>query len=865
MSGEGSVLRVNRYIFNRRQYGWPAVLLAALLLWFLPAPAGAAPGGEDGPVRIKAEVGWQGWGMPDRHIPAVVTLQNTGGQDLAGVVEAINYYHFMPPPPPPGSPPNTVLPPRDVPATGYGERISLPAGGEKKLTLWFPMHGTGKRVDFVFRSGANELARVTTSMPGNDVSGPMPMTVGVLGPVPPALERTRLLMPDGVIRAPKVKEITADLFPIRGEQLDAFQTILVTAPGSAMLDEGQRRALAEWVELGGQLVVSGGLDIEQTLAALPENTITINVEQIEQRSGWQEEAAWLETSPPAGANAAAARLQGAGEPWGPEDNPLGLRFALGPGYITVLEFDPGQLPWRAGALGEALWKKFLTPENRDDYYKYMPPGYQMGNLVHHTNSLPREVFPNWRPVALYLLVFLLAAGPCTYLVLRRMRRPEYTWVAVPLLAVLFAGGVYGYMVTTGGNVLVNVVQVADAREAGKPAGFTAVGFFAPTRGDFTAVLDDPDLAVQVQAMGGKPMEMMDEDDPPQYRVIRGSDLEVHFSDLSQWNMRGVSFRNNRLAEEAAGLTATVEVQGNTARGRVHNDTGLELDHVTLFWGYRYKVLGDLKPGEEKTVDMDITVPQYNPQGHMRHETANVWQVFQYPGGPPEPPKPGAPYSPPPNRQLSVDEQRRVQLAGSWTENIRRHGPVERGWPLVLLAWSDSSTGGVGTRQFHRPPTYLTLFVQQPQIKLPGGNFSIPAGLVIPEVAESRVRGMFGHNNLTGIDGGTVSFAFKPRFGLGVKINEITVGFDCFPVQSRPGGGMGPPGPNPAPVPAGALEIYHPGRGDWVELSGSRTFDLDGAYAAANGEVRLRVTGGIPDQGTAFYFQPPTVAYGGESQ
>ncbi|KJS73360.1 MAG: hypothetical protein JL56_11280 [Desulfotomaculum sp. BICA1-6] len=847
---------------NRMRKGWPVIALAALLLCFIVVlPPAAAE--NDGSVQIEAELGWQGWGAAGRHAPAVVVLKNTGSKDLNGVIEALNYIRFTPPPPP-GSPPGATQPARDIPMHGYGERVSLPAGGEKKITLWFPVNGPGSRVDFIFRAGKNELARISTKMPGAAVTGPMPLAVGVLGVVPPALERVRPIMPDGVYRAPQVKELTKDLFPRRGEQLDAFQTILATAAGAATLDDGQRRALAGWVELGGRLVVSGGLGVGQALDVLPENTLEVTTGQLTEKIGWQAEAAWLGTTFNASSASSVAELHGPGELWGPEERPLGLRYALGSGAVTVLSFDPNQSPWRAGVLGEALWAKFLTPESEDAYYRGMPANYQLGNLVYQTNNLPRDAFVNWQPVGVFLFVFLLAAGPITYLVLRRMQRPEFTWVVVPLLSILFAGGVYVYMIQTGGNVLVNIVQVVDARETGKTAGYTAVGYFVPTRGEFTAMLDDPDLAVQVQAMGGRPIEMMSENDSPQYRVIRGSDLEVQFGDISQWNMRGISFVNNQLAEKATGLSATVEVQGSSITGRVKNETNMKLDYVTVLWGSQYRVLGDLNPGEERTLAMEITVPQYNPQGNYGPQYPNVYQVFQYPDGPPPPPQPGVPYNPPPGRQLNVEEQRRVEMGGGWTDQMRHQGPVESGWPLTLLAWSDSATGEAGIKQYHRPPSYLTMFVARPQMKLPGGKFTIPAGLVVPEVVQSQVRGMFGHNNLTGLEGGSLVFAFKPQLQQNVTFNEISIGFDYYKLASGKGGGMGPPGPNPSPVPAGAFEIYHPGRGEWVELSGSRTFNLAGDYVAPNGEVRLRVIGGDPNQGTGFYFLPPTVAYGGDS-
>ncbi len=847
-----------------RKWGWPAFILAAFLMCLLPVvqPAAGAAENEE-PVEIVVQLGWDGWSASGRYTPAVITLKNTSNKDLKGIVEAVNYYRYTPPPPP-GSPPGTVPPARDIPWAGFGEKVSLPAGAEKKITLWFPVQGPGSRVDIVFRDGDRELARINNKMPGSTVTGPTPLAVGVLGEAPPALERVRPLMPDGVYRVPKVKELTPDLFPRRGEYLDAFQTILVTAGGASSLSEEQKKALVQWAEMGGHVVICGGLDVERALTALPAGAIQVEVKQVEEQSQWQAEAAWLGVPAPTPAAVSVARLGGPGVSWGPENNGLGLQFQQGSGLITVLGFDPNQPPWRSGTLGEALWNKFLTPESAEKYYRYMPASYQLDNLIYQTQNLPGDIFPGWRPVGVYLLVFLLVAGPCTYLVLRRIKRPEYTWVAVPVLSVLFSAGIYLYMLVTGGNVPVNIIQAVDLREPGKVSAYTAVGFFAPTQREFTAVLDDPDLAVRVESTGGRPIELMEETGTPQYSVIRGSDLEVRFGDVSQWNMRGVAFRNDALAEKAGGLEATVQVSGESVTGWVRNGTGMQLDHVVLFWGSKYKMLGDLKPGEEKTLEMEVSTPSYNPQGYYGPEYPNMWQVFQYPDGPPTPSKPGDPVPPPVNRRLTSEEQRRADLASSWESSFRGHGPVESGWPLTVLAWSESPTGASVIKNINREPSYLTMFVGRPEIKLSGGSFTIPAGLIAPEMVDSQVRGMFGYNNLYGIDSGYLVFGFKPQLQDGVLIKNITVRFDCFPASTVTGGGVGPPGPNPAPVPKGVLEIYHPGYGSWVELAGAREFKLGGEYATASGEVRLRVTGISPEKG-GFYFLPPTVEYGGESR
>ncbi|WP_027364826.1 hypothetical protein [Desulfotruncus alcoholivorax] len=847
--------------FKTMTCGWTHVVTAILLLFMffiMPGSAWAKP--DDSPVQIKVELGWQGKVVPGRYAPAVVKMKNTGKRDLAGTIEAINYQVYMLPPQP-GAAPGTKQLSKFFPSSAYGAMVSLPAGAEKTVTLWFPADGSGGRTDFVFKSGSKEVARVSEKSKAAVINGPMPGAVGVLGQVPAAMERVRLTMPDGVPRSPMVLELTAELFPRRGGELNAFTQILVTAEGALSLSDEQRSALAEWVKSGGQLVLSGGLEINEALSALPDQTININVQQIEPQSGWQAAAQWLNSAGSGAVAAPAAVLSGDGTPWGPKEKPLGRQYILGDGGITVLCFDPNQAPWQAGAMGNAFWQKFLTPVDQEKYYNPYGNDFKLGNLVGNTTNMPVQAFPGWRPVGLYLLAFLLLAGPGVFLVLRRMRRPEYTWVAVPVLAVLFAGAVYGYMLQSGGKVLVNVVQVLDNRDGKSPSGYTAVGYFAPTVPVFESVMKDPDRSVMVQPMGGRPLEMMSEDDDPPYSVIRGSDLRVRFSDASQWNMRAISFRDDDAAGIARGLGATVEVKGNQLVGKIKNDTGLKLDHATFFYGSDYRVVGDLQPGGEASVEMKVSAPQYNPQGNPGPGYPSSWQVFMYPGGPPPSPKPGMP-PPVQNRQLTVEEQRRANLIDNWMNGIIRQGPMATGWPLTVLAWSDSPAGNPGLKGISGTPFYLTMFVLKPEIKMPAGIFNIPAGLVVPEVIDSQVRGMFGNNNLMGLDGGSISFMFSPRFGPKTSVKKITVHMDYFPVQGN-AKGMGPPSPKPAAIPDGVLEIYHPGHGAWQTLSGPGTFTLTGDYALPDGEVRLRVTGGDPNKGTGFYMLTPTVAYGGD--
>lgn len=868
-------------LVRKKAFLWGLILIFSGLAF--PCGVFAAPEGADSPVQITAEIGWDGQGVPGRTAPAVIRLKNTTGNDLQGIVEVVNYYRYIPPPPP-GSPPGSQPsgPSRYYPVSSFGERVVLPAGGEKKVTLWFSLQGATDHLIVRFRTGEKTLASVEAklAMTSTGVSGPLPMAVGVLGQPPAALEKVRITMPDGVPRAPLVLKLTPELLPPAGDQLDAFGLLLVTGEAARNLTAEQRRALLDWAEAGGHLLLAGGPGVNDALSILPAGTAKIVSRGIAGNGDWRAMAGWLGKAPPAGA-APIARLQG-GDPFGPEENPLGRQITVGEGKVTVFSFDLTRPPWDAGEAGRALWERLLQPGDPGSYkynMVYRDPLYPFYRLMNTVNSLPAGAFPGWGAVGLFLGIFLLLAGPLTYWVLKRRRRPEYTWVAVPVLALLFSGIAYLYMLQTGRNVIVNIVQAVEETEkgtAGEKPLLTAVGFFAPTRPVFHAVLADPGLPVRVQFSGERPPELRKPDEEPPYSVVKGPDLTVTFREMSQYGMRQLSFRQDA-GEALAGLRADLKLEGGRLAGKVRNDTALYLDHVTLILGDDYRGLGDLAPGEEKEVAMEIPAPPvYNPQNPYGPRYLPAWPIFVFPegkeaalkaAGRPGVPAPRPDYGSPP-RRLTVDEQRRANLLEQLFNSSRYGGPemeLQRGRPLTLAAFSRDPVKAVEIKDLRSRPHYLSIVTVKPELSLPPGSFTIPAGLTLPEIIDAQIRGMTGHNNLFGIPGGNITFAFRPNLPPGARVKEITAELQYFPstpTPNQPRGTFGPPAPSPADVESGVLEIYHPPSGQWRELSGAKTFRLSGEYALPGGEVRLRVNGFEPSTGKSFYFLPPAVAYQG---
>ncbi|NLW07712.1 MAG: hypothetical protein GX039_07025 [Clostridia bacterium] len=877
--------------------GRQAVILVArlfLICLFSLAAAVIQAAAAPAEVEIKAEVGWEGQGVPGQMLPAVVNLHNPGAEDLEGVVEVVTYYkHTFPPPAnsPPGTPP--LRPPLYTPAAAYGEQMVLPAGSSKELTLWFPLRAPEK-ITFRFRDGEQVLASVEEKLPEPATSNLSLGAIGVLGQVPPALERVRLTSSDGVPRAPLILPLKTELLPQAAEHLEAFSTIVVTGFDGSTLTPSQRQALADWVKQGGQLILGGGAGIQQSLAILAPEMQEISVSGTYTCEDWQEAARWLELGSVAGQAATVAELQSSrATPLG-DALSLGLEAKPGAGLLRVLAFDPLLEPWRSGNLGPALWLKLLQPPAEAEIqmkYGMARPGIpfnRAADLLSYTRYLPAATFPPARVAALYLLVFTFLAGPVIYLWLRRRQRPEYAWLAVPLLGMLFAAGVYVYMLGSGGNVLINAVRVVTQTGQERGNMLTAVGYYAPTAANFQARLADPEVPVQVSDIGGS-WDLGEEDGPPPYTIVYGNDLTVDFNYLSQWGMRSLGFRLET-GDNYQGLTAEVTVQdralGGTLLGKIYNGTEFTLDHVALIAGTDFQVIPSLAPGEEVPVCLEITPPatSFDPRGYSSMSGIMDWQLFV----PPAPANTSggsgaaAPaavssaalsskavalpaWSEPlrPSRNLTVDERRRANLLNRFLNND--FWGLNNSVPLTLVAFSEAPMADLELEVTKGRKYYLTMWHLRPVLNIPAGTFTLPAGLIQPQLVDGDMRSSSGHGNAISIDDGYLIYAFRPLLPPEAKLQEITVNLPFFPAQQLAGGlarGVGPPAQQAAPVAAGALEIYNPTAGRWEELSGANSFRLPGSYAAPDGEVRLRINDSQATGGKPFYFLPPAVAYQG---
>jgi hypothetical protein len=230
-------------------------------------------------------------------------------------------------------------------------------------------------------------------------------------------------------------------------------------------------------------------------------------------------------------------------------------------------------------------------------------------------------FPRLRWLIIWLAIYLLIVGPINFAILRRLKRMEWGWTTMCVLAALFAVGFYlsGAARRPKNYTLDNAtIYWMDGRS---PVALedVAVRVSTPERGDVRlAVNDDVVLIPGTLRSGDEPEVEIGASMLNKARLLQGWNLDLSSPTLVQmpvlrWSFEDLSFQGFRR------FPGTVHW---TSQTKLKNDTGVAFREAMLFdfSANRQYVLSAIAPGEE--IDLagmkfaDIWTPQHVPNNQF---------------------------------------------------------------------------------------------------------------------------------------------------------------------------------------------------------------------------------------------------------
>lgn len=715
----------------------------------------------------------------------------------------------------------------------YAAQVELPAGARKLVPLYVLPNNFSRVLDVQLFNGEQLVTSQQVS-----VRPQMNLTylVGIISPQRGALALLSGLAIPGIDRPKVLVDLPLEQLPERWEGLASFDLLILNDTDTSRLTSDQAAALQNWVEKGGRLVLGGGTGAAVTLSGIPESLspVMLNGSRTVQAEDVQPLARY------AGAtqiNVAGPFVVAESAPldWvvlaGDAGLPLVVERGVGLGRVYFSALGLSAPPFDGWPGTAQFWSRLV---GKDAAYNINMPQDSSARQMRSSSfsgavsNIPSLALPSIQGLSILLGIYILLVGPVNYLILRRSRRLHLAWATIPIITLAFTGGAFGLgYLMRGNDLILNKVAVVEIPPSGPALVNSYVGLFSPRQQSY---------AVEVQGGGlVSPGDLYGYYSDPstlqEMTFVQGQPSLVQGITINQWAMQRFTVEDTW--PELGRLTGRIEVQGDVLRGTIKNETGLTLTDVVVAVNRRFQRIGDMAPGEEKSVDLgvaDMTRDMYGPSISYKL----YWEPISMAGG-----------TLPRDQQLKTTILDNALDGPPWANISMAANAQAGGFPsVVVMGWADQSPPVVGIQGQEASQVTTALIYTLLPLSLPeSGRATIPPGLIQGEfVSEVTTYGKCGPTTSTSIYMDNSEMDFRFRIPTALVTRQVSTLNLALAVDNT----------------AAKLEeyaLYDWDAGEWVQINRENTSKVSirdaGRYISDSGEVQVRLGVGPGNAGCFF--------------
>lgn len=515
--------------------------------------------------------------------------------------------------------------------SNYQAPISLANGAQKQVTLYVPLYydEQGIVVKLLNSNGdvvGSQVATLNPLMPGDVLVGILSDQTSGFGP----LSGTTLPSQGSSV---VIEFLNASTMPTMTAILKNFDAIVLDNFTTGNLSPAQLAALQTWVKRGGTLILVGGPEWHRTMSALPAGLVPVMVQGTATippgtpllSAGGPRASSFGQNNVPdtvqSPVTISTATTMAQADPSKSEvvlasgTAPLIVQARQGQGAIIYLAFDPTLEPilgWQGagvlwkGLLLRSMGEQLLTHAGTNISQPEQPLlAYRMSTLL---QSLLAITIPSpWWTLAILLTGYILVLGPVRLLLVKRLKRRDWSWRIVLSSIVIFSLLSYGLAFKEkGASILGNSITIAQLGQNGSPASLTTyLGVFVPNEGDFQVhipgnglVQPSPDNLSTFQGAPAGPTQ----ETPATIAPVQGG-TEVNLQGVNIWTLHAILSEQDRQMHK--GLVSQLTLQNGALTGTVTNMLGYALSDSFLLMSGQVFNLGHLAAGETKQVQLKL--------------------------------------------------------------------------------------------------------------------------------------------------------------------------------------------------------------------------------------------------------------------
>lgn len=231
--------------------------------------------------------------------------------------------------------------------------------------------------------------------------------------------------------------LTEDMLDEDGLSIDGLDVIIINNYNMANLNDKQYNALNNWVNSGGTLLIGAGANESKTINNINKSFLNIHSNGIREKS--------VKTgSENLNLILSQINLEGSTVIVNSNENELVYSLDRGEGKILITAFDLGLEPFISSNDAAIMLQNILI-ETFDKIYEenyqggYYSNSYEISNIL---GNIPVENAVRPLTLGIVLGVYAILVGIVIYLILKKMKKRDLTWVLIPATAVMFTVMIY---------------------------------------------------------------------------------------------------------------------------------------------------------------------------------------------------------------------------------------------------------------------------------------------------------------------------------------------------------------------------------------------------------------------------------------
>jgi hypothetical protein len=620
--------------------------------------------------------------------------------------------------------------------TVFATPATLPSGSRKRIPVYVLPNNFSHELEVQLVQGSKVLAVQKVAVNPRTSNTYM---VGIAASERGALALVQGISLPGGDRPKDLIDIALANLPERVEGLGSLDCLILNSVDTSELTPEQRAALETWVDQGGRLVAGGGAGAARTAAGLPASLLPLiprNVVEMDTVAGLADSRG-LQAIRVSGPFVVATGETSDGHILAAQDGlPLVVERAVGTGTTDFVTLDLAHSPFDAWAGAIDFWEQLLSPGAT--YPAWLPPDAslrqtRMGPMAYALSNLPSLDLPSVQGLAIVLMAYIILVGPVNYLILRWRKRLHWAWVSIPLLTVIFSAGAFGVAYAMHGtDLILNKIAIVELGPDGRAAVDSYVGLFSPSQQSY-----------EIEVVGNGLLSPLNPEYNPwgpgglntvgEMIFVQGNSGRVSGLTVNQWSMQ--TFAVESLWTDFGQILGDLEVQDGALVGTVRNETRHALTDVAVVLGNAFVKLGDLAPGADADVRMEL--PDLNNATFGSPVAYRLFEQQMAQAGPTGPPR---------ETQLKQSVLESVFQPNGWSVKLGTSRPtagnaVSAQKSLILLGWLDQAPPEMKV-DGRSPVERTTALVYAPlSLHFPDeGWVTVPPGLLGGAVVEVPTEG-----------------------------------------------------------------------------------------------------------------------------